>query len=276
MTHTRRSEQDGVLTLVLTRDAKLNAIDPEMIEELRRAVVDMTEREDLRVLVITAEGRYFTAGIDIASLNPDPGRTATGDVSGIKTRVFLRRLHVLLDSLESLEKPVILAAQGPCLGLGLEMAVSCDFRFAAERATFSLPEIPSMGVIAGSGGISRLTRLIGPHWARWVALASRSVDAQQAVQIGLVHEIYPDAVFVERVQEFARALTKLSGEALGLAKLAIDAAASADRTTARDFDRIANTLLLHAEQNRDAVQRYRKRDVDHGAASGDRTKGESK
>jgi enoyl-CoA hydratase len=275
MTHTRRSEQDGVLTLVLTRDAKLNAIDPEMIEELRRAVVDMTEREDLRVLVITAEGRYFTAGIDIASLNPDPGRTATGDVSGIKTRVFLRRLHVLLDSLESLEKPVILAAQGPCLGLGLEMAVSCDFRFAAERATFSLPEIPSMGVIAGSGGISRLTRLIGPHWARWVALASRSVDAQQAVQIGLVHEIYPDAVFVERVQEFARALTKLSGEALGLAKLAIDAAASADRTTARDFDRIANTLLLHAEQNRDAVQRYRKRNVDHGTASDDRTKGES-
>jgi enoyl-CoA hydratase len=235
----------------------------------------MTEREDLRVLVITAEGRYFTAGIDIASLNPDPGRTATGDVSGIKTRVFLRRLHVLLDSLESLEKPVILAAQGPCLGLGLEMAVSCDFRFAAERATFSLPEIPSMGVIAGSGGISRLTRLIGPHWARWVALASRSVDAQQAVQIGLVHEIYPDAVFVERVQEFARALTKLSGEALGLAKLAIDAAASADRTTARDFDRIANTLLLHAEQNRDAVQRYRKRNVDHGTASDDRTKGES-
>jgi enoyl-CoA hydratase len=275
MTHTRRSEQGGVLTLVFTRDAKLNAIDPEMIEELRRAVVDMTEREDLRVLVISAEGRYFTAGIDIASLNPDPGRTATGDVSGIKTRVFLRRLHVLLDSLESLEKPVILAAQGPCLGLGLEMAVSCDFRFAAERATFSLPEIPSMGVIAGSGGISRLTRLIGPHWARWVALASRSVDAQQAVQIGLVHEIYPDVVFVERVQEFARALTKLSGEALGLAKLAIDAAASADRTTARDFDRIANTLLLHAEQNRDAVQRYRKLNLDHGTASDDRTKGES-
>lgn len=276
MTHTRRSERDGVLTLFFTRDAKLNAIDPGMIEELRRAVADMTERDDLRVLVIAAEGRYFTAGVDIASLNPDPGRTEAGDVSGIKTRVFLRRLHVLLDSLESLEKPVVLAAQGPCLGLGLEMAVSCDFRLAAERATFSLPEIPSMGVIAGSGGISRLTRLIGPHWARWMALASRIVDARQAVQIGLAHDIYPDAVFAERVEEFAYSLTKLSGEALGLAKLAIDAAASADRTTARDFDRIANTLLLHAPRNREVVQGYRNRGTKDGATRDDRPKGESK
>jgi enoyl-CoA hydratase/carnithine racemase len=237
-------------------------MDPGMIEELRRAVADMADRDDLRVLVITAEGRYFTAGIDIASLNPDPGRTAAGDVSGIKTRAFLRRLHVLIDSLESLEKPVVIAAQGPCLGLGLEIAVSCDFRLAAERATFSLPEIPKMGVIAGSGGISRLTRLIGPHWARWLALASRTVGAKQAMDIGLVHEVYPDADFAERVQEFARSLTALSGEALGLAKLAIDAAVSADRTTARDFDRVANTLLLHAAQNRDVVQRYRTRTDD--------------
>jgi len=267
MDHIRRSEGEGILTLVFTRDAKLNAIDPGMIEELRRAVADMTEREDLRVLVITAEGRYFTAGIDISNLNPDPGRTAAGDVSGIKTRTFLRKLHVLLDSLEALEKPVVLAAQGPCMGLGLEMAVSCDFRLAARRATFSLPEIPKMGVIAGSGGISRLTRLVGPHWGRWLALASRTVDSQQALQIGLVHEIYPDEVFAERVQEFARSLTQLSGEAVGLAKLAIDAACGTDRTTARDFDRIANTLLLHAEQNRDVVRRYRARNAPDGASS---------
>lgn len=259
MSKVRREEHDGVLTLTFTRDSKLNAIDPEMIEELRQALGDMADREDLRVLVITAEGRYFTAGIDIATLNPDPGRTADGQLSGIKVRTFLRRLHVLLDSVEALEKPVILAAQGPCLGLGLELAVSCDFRFAATRASFSLPEIPKMGVIASSGGISRLTRLVGPHWARWIALASRSISAQQALEVGLVHEIYDDAMFVERVREFARSLTQLSPEAVGLAKLAIDAAASADRTTARDVDRIANTLLLFSDQNRSAVSKYRNR-----------------
>jgi enoyl-CoA hydratase/carnithine racemase len=244
-----------------------------MIEDLRGAVADMIERDDLRVLVITAEGRYFTAGIDIASLNPDPGRTAAGELSGIKTRAFLRKLHGLLDSLESLEKPVVLAAQGPCLGLGLEIAVSCDFRLAAESATFSLPEIPKMGVIAGSGGISRLTRLVGPHWARWLALASRTVHARQAVDIGLVHAVYPDAGFVKHVNDFARSLTQLSAEALGLAKLAIDAATSADRTTARDFDRIANTLLLHSDQNREIVRQYRSKTAAADAANGDRSKG---
>jgi enoyl-CoA hydratase/carnithine racemase len=255
----RREEQDGVLTVTFTRDRKLNAVTPAMLEVLRTAVSDMTEREDLRVLVITAEGRYFTAGIDIGTLNPDPGRTADGGVSGIKLRSFLRKLHLVIDSLESLEKPVVLAAQGPCLGLGLEIGASCDFRLAAERATFSLPEIPKMGVIAGSGGISRLTRLIGPHWARWLALASRSIDARKAEQIGLVHEVYPDAEFADRVREFAHALTKLSGEALGLAKLAIDAAASVDRTTARDFDRVANTLLLLSDRNRAVVDEYAKK-----------------
>jgi enoyl-CoA hydratase/carnithine racemase len=255
----RRDEADGVLTITFTRDRKLNAVTPFMLDMLREAVKDMTEREDLRVLVITGEGRYFTAGIDIGTLNPDPGRTADGDVSGIKVRAFLRKLHIFIDSLESLEKPVVLAAQGPCLGLGLEMGVSCDFRLASERATFSLPEIPKMGVIAGSGGISRLTRLVGPHWARWLGMLSRSIDARKAEQIGLVHEIYPDEEFAERVQQFARELVALPGEALALAKLAIDAAASADRTTARDFDRVANTLLLLSEQNRSTVSEYSKK-----------------
>ena len=252
----RRDEAGGVLTITLTRDRKLNAVTPDMIDALREAVHDMNEREDLRVLVITAEGRYFTAGIDIGTLNPDPGRLADGGVSGVKVRTFLRKLHLFLDSVEALEKPVILAAQGPCMGLGLELGVSCDFRLAAERASFSLPEIPKLGVIAGSGGISRLTRLVGPHWARWLALASRPVDALKAEQIGLVHEVYPDDEFQDCVQQFARDLVALPGEALGLAKLAIDAAASTDRTTARDFDRIANTLLLLSDQNRSAVLGY--------------------
>jgi len=259
ITEARRDEADGVLTITFTRDRKLNAVTPIMLDMLRAAVTDMQERDDLRVLVITAEGRYFTAGIDIGTLNPDPGRTTDGEVSGIKVRAFLRKLHVFLDSLEALEKPVVLAAQGPCLGFGLEMGVSCDFRVAAERATFSLPEIPKMGVIAGSGGISRLTRLVGPHWGRWLGMASRSITAHKAEQIGLVHEVYPDDDFPARVQQFARELVALPAEALGLAKLAIDAAASTDRTTARDFDRVANTLLLLSERNRATVSSYNKK-----------------
>jgi enoyl-CoA hydratase/carnithine racemase len=118
---------------------------------------------------------------------------------------------------------------------------------------FGLPEVPNLGFIPGSGGISRFTRLVGPHWARYVVMAGKNIDAETARTIGFVHEIYPAEGFAERVQAFARDLAALPGEAVGVAKLAIDAAASVDRVTARDFDRVASTMLLRSEDHQDRV-----------------------
>jgi enoyl-CoA hydratase/carnithine racemase len=251
--HIRRVDDDGVITLTFTRDEKLNAVDDDMLDVLRAAVADLGDGEDQRVLVVTAEGRYFTAGVDISRFGGEQAR------SGVALRRKYRRLHELFDEIESIEKPVVLAAQGPCLGIGVELGVSCDFRLCAERAVFGLPEITNLAVIPGSGGISRLTRLIGPHWARWLAMAAQQVDARQALSIGLVHQVLPDNGFAEAVQAFARGLAGISREALGLAKLAIDAAASADRATARDVDRIANTLLLLSDEHRAAVEAFQAR-----------------
>lgn len=248
--HSRRTELDGVLTVTFTRDEKLNAVSDEMVDALRQAATDLGDREDLRVLLITAEGRYFTAGIDVGRF-ARPARR-----SGVAQRRDYRRLHLLFDELEAIEKPVVLAAQGPCLGVGLELAASCDFRFAASRTTFALPEVANLAVLPGSGGISRLTRLVGPHWARWLAMAAQPVGADRALMIGLVHEVFEDDDFAANVQAFARSLTELSGEALGLAKIAIDAAVSADRATARHLDRIANTLLMQSDEHREAVARF--------------------
>ena len=97
-----------------------------------------------------------------------------------RRRKYRQRHHVLHDEMESIEKPIILAAQGPCLGLGLEMAASCDFRFCTPQAHFGLPEVGRLGVIAGSGGISRVTRLVGPHWSKWISMAGKNVDADTA------------------------------------------------------------------------------------------------
>jgi enoyl-CoA hydratase len=249
----RRTDDDGVVTMTFTRDDKLNAVTDGMLDALRVAVADLGDREDLRVLVITAEGRYFTAGMDIGRFG---GEQIT---SGIARRRDYRRVQQLFDEMESVEKPVVLAAQGPCLGVGVEMGVSCDFRLCSERAVFGLPEITNLAVIPGSGGISRLTRLVGPHWTRWLAMAGQQVDSQQALMIGLVHQVLAGDGFVDAVQAFARHLAGISREALGLAKLAIDAATSADRASARDFDRIANTLLLLSDEHQAAVAAFRTR-----------------
>jgi enoyl-CoA hydratase len=246
-----RLDRDGtVLTLTFTRDAKLNAVSPPMLDALRAAVEQLADDTAVRVLVVTGEGRYFTAGMDAFRSGEALGLLADDSTAGSEFRHHYRKLHRLFDELEAIEKPVVLAAQGPCLGVGVELGVSCDFRLASDRATFGLPEIPNLAVLPGSGGISRLTRLVGPHWARWLAMAAQTVDAEEALRIGLVHRVIPHDRFGAEVAAFARHLAELPAEAVGLAKLTIDAAADTDRTTARNVDRIANTLLVLSEEHR--------------------------
>lgn len=248
----RRTDAEGVLTLTFTRDHKLNAVTDAMLDIMRDAVRDLGDEESIRVLVITAEGRYFTAGKDISEMGAHPS-------SGVALRRDYRRLHELFDELERLEKPIVLAAQGPCLGIGVEMASSCDFRLASDRAIFGLPEIPNLAVLPGSGGISRFTRIVGPHWARWLAMAGENVTAEQAVTIGFVHRVLPDEGFHEAVQVWARKLITNSAEALGLAKIAIDAAVDSDRRTARHIDRMANTQLLQTQEHLDKIEAFKNR-----------------
>lgn len=250
-------EDDGVITVTFTRDSKLNAVNPEMLDGLRFAATELEERPDVKVLLITAEGRYFTAGIDIAHMK---GRAADEDgvVRMTSIRRERRRLHSLFDRFESIEKPVVVAFQSACLGFGMEMACSADFRLSADNVTFSMPEIANLAVLPAAGGISRMTRLVGPHWARYITMAGKKMDARRMYEIGYLHEIHPPDELPEKARQFARDLAALPGEALGLAKVAIDAASVLDRGTSRDVDRIANTALLLSDEHNERIARYRK------------------
>jgi enoyl-CoA hydratase len=256
----RRSQDNGVLTFTFTRDAKLNAVSTAMVNGLRAAVDDLGERDDLKVLVIAAEGRYFTAGIDLndSGAGGRRGYAPDGSFSPRRLRRGYRSLHLLLDELEAIEKPSVLAAHARCLGFGVELSASCDFRLAAAGASFALPELPSLAVIPGSGGISRVTRLVGPHWGKWLAFGEE-VSADLALTMGLVHAVYPAQTFRERAAAFARKLAALPSEAAGVTKTAVDIAASVDRGVARDFDRYANTVLLASDEHKSMLAAFRER-----------------
>jgi enoyl-CoA hydratase/carnithine racemase len=249
----RRDDTGGVITLTFTRDRKLNAVNGAMLDGLQAAVADLRDRDDLRVLIITAEGRYFTAGADMTGL---PIGEIGPDTPGSTFRRNYRRLHQLFDEIEAVEKPVILVAQGPCLGIGMELSASCDFRFAAEGIHFGLPEVRNLAAMPGSGGISRLTRLIGPHWVKWLAMASQNLTAEQALMAGYLHAVYPASELPAKVAAFVADLLSQPSEALGLAKIVIDAAATSDRRSARDFDRIANTALIASAEHRAKLDEF--------------------
>lgn len=240
--HALLSERNGILTVTFNRPEKLNPISPAVTATLWEAVEALGTRSDLRVLVITGSGRFFTSGIDLKLGHG--GRLPGPEAAGFEWRYGYRSHHRLYDEIESIEKPVIIAANGPCLGAGTEMAVSCDFRFCTPDAHWGLPEV-RIGAIPGSGGVSRLTRLVGTHWGKWIAMAGRNVDAAQAHQIGLVHEIHPPEELLDRVYDFARELMALSPETVALAKLVVDMCDPQDREKARNAERIANTDLRH-------------------------------
>jgi enoyl-CoA hydratase len=239
--HATILEDDGIITVMLDRPEKLNAISAEITETLWTAANALADRDDLRCMVIAAKGQYFSAGFDLSNPGGNrPGNPETKHLHpGWNFRRNYRSHHLLYDEFEAIEKPIVLAAQGICLGAGLEMAASCDFRFCTPEAEFGMPEV-KLGAIAGSGGSSRLTRLIGPSWGKWISMAAKRVDADRALAIGLVQEVYPAETFLEDVYVFCRELMTIPAESLGLAKLAIDIHADVkDRNVQRHIDRIA-------------------------------------
>lgn len=242
-----RTERDGaVLEFTFNRPEKFNAFTREMLASLAQAAQDFADDDKLRVLLIRAEGKYFTSGMDVTAL----GHTPEGEgPSGFRKRYRQVAWHDLWDALERVEKPVVVAHQGPCLGAGLEMSLSCDFRLASEATHYGLPEM-SMGMIPGSGGTSRLVRNVGGALARWMIMASEKVSAEQALVAGLVNAIYPAETFEVDVRAFCAKLAAQPPEAMAAAKLAIEFATDLDRAQARNMERLINSSLNEGDEQK--------------------------
>lgn len=247
---------DAILIATLNRADKLNALNLETMELLTEAVLRFRDTPALKVMLIRATGRYFSAGADLKGgqkkVSPT-GQTA----SGIREnhRLNLNNMQQLWDEVEHIEKPFVCAVHGPCVGGGLELALSCDFRLAAESASFAFPE-GLFGVLPASNGVSRLTRFCGPHWARWLIMGNQKADARKAEIMGLVHDVLPDEGFAEATLAFCRHLTKQNGEQMGAAKVAIDLCAELGRDSARHVERMANSALMLNPAYQDNIKRY--------------------
>jgi len=238
-----REDRDGVAIVTFNRPEKLNAINPDMRAVLAQAVDDLRDNPAIRVLLIKSTGRYFTAGVDIKAQREN-APVDVNNASFVDYRTNYRRpLHVLHDEMEEIEKPVVVAIQGVCLGLGVELSGSCDFRLASTEARFGLPEI-DIGVIAGSGGTSRFTRLCGIGWSKWLNMAGEQIDAQTAMIAGFVQAIYPPETFDDQVWAFCQRLISRPADVQGASKTAIELCYDLDRNSARRVERLTNTPLM--------------------------------
>jgi len=253
--------EPGVIIATLNRPDKLNAISRDMMDLLTEAVLRLRDTPELKVMLIRATGRYFSAGADLRSDNQrvvSPAyKMSSARAIRENHRLNLNGMQQLWDEMEHVEKPIVVAHQAMCVGGGLEMSLSCDFRLAAKSAGYAFPE-GLFGVLPASNGVSRLARMCGPHWARWLIMANKPASADMAFTMGLVHQVFEDDVFEAEVMDFCRHLAKQNGEQMGAAKVAIELCAELGRDQGRHVERMANSGLMLNPEYIEGMERYLK------------------
>ena len=206
------AESEGVLTVTLNRPDRLNALTDELMTALLGAFKSAARSASVRCVVLTGAGSGFCAGQDL---------TATPPNGPISLRDHMRAAHIpLLLAMEALEKPVVAAINGACVGAGLAIALSCDLRLAAQTASFRAGFI-GIGLAPDCGASYWLPRLIGPAHAAEMLFTNDRMDALTAERLGLVSQVLPAAELAAGAHTLAVRLANGPALALGLTKRAL-------------------------------------------------------
>ena len=205
---------DGVAVVTLARPQVKNALNVQLRTEIMEAARNLDADPDVSVIVFTGEGDAFCAGADLK----ERGQRTAQEM--YDERRFFRSRWV--SCVAGMAKPTIAAINGHCFGGGLELALQCDLRIAADGARFGLPEV-TLGILPGGGGTQRLPRAVGLQRAKELILTGRRFDAQEAEELGLVLRVVPRAELMPAALELARAMAKNPRMSLIQAKLALNA-----------------------------------------------------
>lgn len=242
--------KDGVATVTLNRPDALNAIDMDMRADFTALAERLFFDDAVRVAIFTGAGRAFSSGGDIAHF--EKGWLTP------KFRAHSRRLIRFFDDLEALEKPVIAAINGAATGGGLELALACDVRFAAEEATLGFRE-NSIGLIPGIGGCARFARLIGVAKAKELIFAGTMISAGEALEIGLVNRVAPGEKLMDEAREYAEMLIRRAPQSVGLAKKILNTIANVDQTSGIVMEGLAQSILLGTEDHKEGLRAFREK-----------------
>ena len=239
----------GIGVLTLNRPETFNSWNQKMRDEMRDAVRELVGDGAWRVLVITGTGRAFSAGEDVR------GMQGLTDIGTRGFRRVARGIHNVFDEIEAIEVPVIAAINGVAAGGGMELALSCDFRFAADTAKMGFPE-NNVGLIPGSGGCSRLVKLVGLAKAKRLVMTGEMITAPRALEIGLVEEMLQPEQLLPRVMEFAKQLAGKAPLALGMAKIVLNSCLNVDPDTGRNLERLGQSILKKTDDHVEGAKAF--------------------
>jgi len=196
--------EEGIALVVISRPKAMNALNTAFFDEMNSLLNELQSNEDVRVMVLTGEGKAFVAGADIAEMvnkNQDEGQA------------FSKYGQETFQRIESMPFPVIAAINGFALGGGCELAMSCDFRIASTKARFGQPEV-NLGLIPGYAGTQRMARLIGKADAMYLLMTADMIGSDDALRLNLVQKVFEPEALMEEVMKIAKNIASKGPQAV--------------------------------------------------------------
>jgi enoyl-CoA hydratase len=237
--------EDNVAIITINRPEKYNALNDEVVAEVGAALDELAADNDVRAIIITGAGdKAFVSGADIGML-----RDLKSSPEGVANS---RRGQAVALKIENLPKPVIAALNGYTLGGGLEFAMACDIRIAADTARLGQPEM-NLGLSPGYGGTQRLPRIVGKGMAKLLIYTGDMIDAQEALRIGLVEKVVPLAELMDEAKALAKKLAAMSPLTLAVAKETINLGLEVDLERGLSIESLEFGVLCMTEDSKEGT-----------------------
>jgi enoyl-CoA hydratase/carnithine racemase len=249
---------EGIARIVLDRPERMNAFTFEMIDAWVDALQRCRTDDAVKVVLVTGAGEAFCSGGDIVEM----GERLDHTPEQRKSELFQRIERVPL-ALEDLDKPVIAAVNGAATGAGMDMALMCDIRYAAQSARFAETYV-RVGLVPGAGGAHFLPRLVGVSKALELFFTGDFIDAQEALRIGMVNRVFPDTALMDEVEKIARRIARAPALTLRMTKRAIYQGLRNDLRTNLDLISSHYAVITATQEHKDLVRAF----IDKKAAKG--------
>lgn len=239
-------KSNGICTVKINNPKTLNSLNADVLSDLMCAFDEISKDEEVRVAILTGEGKAFVAGADIAymsTLNPE------------QAKKFSENGSKLFRKIETLNKVVIAAVNGYALGGGCELAMACDIRIASANAKFGQPEV-GLGIIPGFSGTQRMARLIGMGRAKELIFTGENIDAEEAHRIGLVNKVTEKEELMEYAHKLADKIKSKSGIAVSYAKESINRGTETDIETGIAYESNVFGLCFASEDQKEGMNAF--------------------
>lgn len=234
----------GIALIQLNRPKELNALNPQLMGEVRDALQALDKNEAVKVIIITGNEQAFAAGADIKQM---------ADKSAVDMHIMDQ--FSTWDQIRKTKKPIIAAVSGFALGGGCEFVMTCDMVIASETAKFGQPEI-KIGTIPGAGGTQRLTKAVGKAKAMELILTGRFLSAHEAHFYGLVNKVVPVEMYMHEAVELAKEIAQMPGIAVQLAKEAINRSFETQLDEGLMFERKNFYLTFATEDQKEGMKAF--------------------